>query len=94
MHGAIQSKSHNSTNDGQHSHIINWHPDVPGVIQSRNANITCLPGQEKTKQQKNAFVGEQHAQKISFVLTSALLQHRDDNDVLALSDLQIDNQRL
>ena len=92
MHGAIHSKSHNSTNDGQHGHIINWHPDVPGVIQSRNANITCLPGQEKTKQQKNAFVGEKDAKEIRFVLASALVQHRGDNDVLALSDLQIDNQ--
>ena len=52
----------------------------------------CLPGQEKTKQQKNAFVGEKDAKEIRFVLASALVQHRGDNDVLALSDLQIDNQ--
>ena len=94
MHWAIHSKSHNSTNDGQYGHIINWHPDVPGVIQNRNANITCLPGQKKTKQQKKAFVGEKDAKEIRFVLASALVQHRGDNDFLALSDLQIDNQIL
>lgn len=45
-----RQEGHSCTDDAHDSHIVHTHPDVLAVIQSRDADVPCLPGQETTKQ--------------------------------------------
>ena len=55
---ATDSDAH--TENTHDSHVVQGHPDVLAVIQSRDLNMSGLPGQESPKQLKNI---------IKFVLT-------------------------
>lgn len=52
-------KRHCSTDDAHDAHVVNTHPDVFAVIESRDAHVPGLPCQETAKQlsgkSKNMF---------------------------------------
>lgn len=43
-------EGHSGTDDAHDSHIVHAHPDVFAVVQSRDADVPRLPGQETTEQ--------------------------------------------
>lgn len=45
-----RQERHRGTDDAHDAHIVHTHPNVFAVIESRDADVPRLPGQETTKQ--------------------------------------------
>lgn len=43
-------KRHCSTDDAHDAHVVNTHPDVFAIVESRDAHVPGLPCQETAKQ--------------------------------------------
>lgn len=50
-------EGHGRTDDAHDAHVVDAHPDVLAVVESRDAHVPGLPGQETAEQLERRRIG-------------------------------------